>query len=232
MLSLPSDFKAIILGYTGTIGNALFQNLSGLSACSEIIGLGRQSIPSLELTQESSIQRCAQNLQARGPYHLIINAMGTLTVNGNPPEKRLQDVYPECLQHAFAINAIGPLLVMKHFIKLLPRNERAIFATLSARVGSISDNHKGGWYGYRASKAALNMFIQNVAIEVTRLRPNIVFAAIQPGTVKSKLSAPYLGNQLTISDIESAQNILMVLDQLPAINRAHFIDHRGVPIEW
>lgn len=109
--------------------------------------------------------------------------------------------------------------------------ERVICAKLSARVGSIEDNHKGGWYGYRASKAALNQLLQTTAIEVARRRPAAVLAALQPGTVRSALSRPFVGDQ-ALDPAESAQRLLAVLDGLPATDRAHFVDHLGQPIPW
>ena len=132
---------------------------------------------------------------------------------------------------ALQLNAVGPGLLLKHFVPLLVIEHRSIYAKLSARVGSISDNHKGGWYGYRASKAALNMLLQTAAIELARRRPLAVVAALQPGTVRSALSRPFVGDQADAPE-DAAQRLLAVLDTLPPQAGAHFVDHRGAPIPW
>jgi NAD(P)-dependent dehydrogenase (short-subunit alcohol dehydrogenase family) len=121
---------------------------------------------------------------------------------------------------------------LKHFIPLLPSKSRCIFATLSARVGSIGDNRKGGWYGYRASKAARNMLLQTAAIEACRQRPQAVFAALQPGTVRSRLSAPFAAGTDAMEPDVSAALLLGTLDTLPASGAAVFIDYQGRPIAW
>ncbi len=121
---------------------------------------------------------------------------------------------------------------MKHFVPLLPTTSRCIFATLSARVGSIGDNRKGGWYGYRASKAALNMLLRTAAIEACRQRPDAVFAALQPGTVRSPLSAPFLSGAEAMDPDDSAALLLDALDALPASGAAVFIDYQGHSIGW
>jgi NAD(P)-dependent dehydrogenase (short-subunit alcohol dehydrogenase family) len=109
--------------------------------------------------------------------------------------------------------------------------ERVIWAKLSARVGSIEDNRKGGWYGYRAAKAALNQLLQTAAIEAARRRPEMVVAALQPGTVRSALSRPFVGDQ-AMDAAESVARLMAVIDRLPANGRAHFVDHQGQPIPW
>jgi NAD(P)-dependent dehydrogenase (short-subunit alcohol dehydrogenase family) len=106
-----------------------------------------------------------------------------------------------------------------------------LYAKLSARVGSIGDNHKGGWYSYRASKAALNMLLQTAAIEAARKRPLLVVAALQPGTVASALSQPFVASGALQPD-SSVSGLLKTLDGLPAISGAHFVDYQGLPIPW
>jgi NAD(P)-dependent dehydrogenase (short-subunit alcohol dehydrogenase family) len=114
---------------------------------------------------------------------------------------------------------------------LLVTGERAIWAKLSARVGSIEDNRKGGWYGYRASKAALNMFLQTAAIEIARRRPQAVIAALQPGTVRSRLSQPFVGQE-GVDPETAARKLLEVIDKLTPSGRAYFVDHEGQVIPW
>ena len=232
MKSLPGAFNAIVLGATGAIGGAFVKALQRKPECAGVIGLSRHSDPHFDLANEESIAQCARMLAPRGPYALIIDATGALTIDGVGPEKRLRDLDAARLSRAFLVNAIGPALLLKHFIALLPSQSRGVFATLSARVGSIADNRKGGWYGYRASKAALNMLLRTAAIEACRQRPEAVFAALQPGTVRSPLSAPFLAGADAMDPDVSATLLLDALDATPASGEAVFIDHRGRSIEW
>jgi NAD(P)-dependent dehydrogenase (short-subunit alcohol dehydrogenase family) len=149
------------------------------------------------------------------------------------PEKRLADLDPAAMARAMAINAIGPALLIKHLHELLPLKERALLGVLSARVGSIGDNRKGGWYSYRASKAALNMLLRTAAVEVARKRPLAVLAALHPGTVRSGLSAPIIGTAQASTPEEAARHLLAVLDALPAEGASGgFHAWNGHAIEW
>ena len=232
MKSLPPGFKAIVLGATGAIGGAFEKALLRMPACAGVIGLSRQTDPAFDLEDEASIAACARAVAPAGPFDLIVDATGALHIDGVAPEKRLQDLNADRLSRAFTINAIGPALLMKHFIPLLPAKSRCMFATLSARVGSITDNRKGGWYGYRASKAARNMLLRTAAIEACRQRPEAVFVALQPGTVRSRLSAPFAAGADAMEPDVSAAQLLEAIDALPARGEAVFIDYRGQPIEW
>jgi len=232
MNSLRAGYRAIVLGATGAIGGAFVRALQQESGCAGVIGLSRQSDPPFDLADEDSIAECAGILAPLGPFALIIDATGALTIDGVGPEKRLRDLDAARLSRLFLVNAIGPALLLKHFIALLPSKSRGIFATLSARVGSIKDNRKGGWYGYRASKSALNMLLRTAAIEACRQRPEAVFAALQPGTVRSRLSAPYLAGAEAMDPDVSAALLLAALDATPASGEAVFIDYRGRSIEW
>lgn len=232
MRSLRPDFRAVVFGATGALGGAFVAALGAMPSCSEVVALSRRSAPPFDLDDEASIRACAAGLAPRGPFHLMIDATGALTIDGVGPEKRLDDLDAARLARAFAVNAIGPALLMKHFVPLLPTRERCIFATLSARVGSIGDNRKGGWYGYRASKAALNMLLRTAAVEACRRRPEAVFAALQPGTVRSRLSAPFVAGDDALAPEASAGMLLAVLDAAPARKEALFLDHRGHAIEW
>lgn len=230
--SLPSKFRALVLGSSGTIGGGFVMALAGMSRCAAVVCLSRQQSPSLVLEDESSILACAQWAAPQGPFHLIVDATGALTIDGQGPEKRLTLVSASGLRRAFEVNAIGRALVLKHFMPLLALKERVIFAVLSARVGSIEDNRLGGWYGYRASKAAGNMFLQTAAIESYRTRPLAVFAALQPGTVVSALSAPFQAGHQTLTAETSVAGMLAALDGLEARPQAWFIDYQGQPIPW
>jgi NAD(P)-dependent dehydrogenase (short-subunit alcohol dehydrogenase family) len=216
MNSLPQSFKALVLGASGAIGSALVAELQHSARCGAVFSLSRRSQPSIDLCDESSLAQAAATLREQAPFHLIFCATGILQVDGQAPEKRLADINPATMAQALAVNAIGPALVIKHFADLLPLRERALLGVLSARVGSIGDNHKGGWYSYRASKAALNMLLHTAAIEVARKRPLAVLAALHPGTVASTLSAPIIGGAPASSPQAAAQHLLAVLDGLPA----------------
>lgn len=231
MHSLPEGYRALVFGASGAIGSALLDQLQRDSRCASVLGVSRQSTPGLDLLSEPSMAVCAQALAAQGPFHLVLDATGALTLNGRGPEKRLDELDASHLLNAFQLNAVGPGLLLKHFVPLLAAGQRVIWGKLSARVGSIEDNRKGGWYGYRAAKAALNMLLQTAAIEVARRRPLAVVAALQPGTVQSALSQPFVGHDALLPE-ETARRLLAVLDALPATGRAQFVDHLGQPIPW
>ena len=231
MHSLPQGYRALVIGASGAIGRALLTQLQRDPHCAAVLGVSRQSTPGLDLLSEPSIAACAQVLAAQGPFHLVLDATGALTVNGRGPEKRLDELDPTHLLNALQLNAVGPGLLLKHFVPLLACGERVIWGKLSARVGSIEDNRKGGWYGYRAAKAALNMLLQTAAIEMARRRPLAVVAALQPGTVRSALSQPFVGDDAMDAD-ESAQRLLTALDGLQPTGRAQFVDHLGQSIPW
>jgi len=199
--------------------------------CASATGLSRATHPGFRLEDENSMADAAQALKGEEPFELIIDATGALTIDGKGPEKHLGALNGNHLARSFEINAIGPALLIKHFSPLMSK-ERSIYAKLSARVGSISDNHKGGWYGYRAAKAALNMLLQTAAIEIQRKRPQAVVVALQPGTVSSELSAPYSGGHDVITPAISAQGLLSTIDSLSAHPGAQFFDYRGQSIGW
>jgi NAD(P)-dependent dehydrogenase (short-subunit alcohol dehydrogenase family) len=231
MHSLPEGYRALVIGASGAIGSALLQQLQSDPRCTLAIGVSRQSTPGLDLLSEPSMAACAQALASQGPFHLVLDATGALTLNGRGPEKRLDELDATQVLAALQLNAVGPGLLLKHFVPLLASGQRVIWGKLSARVGSIEDNRKGGWYGYRAAKAALNMLLQTAAIEVARRKPLAVVAALQPGTVQSALSQPFVGND-ALHPQEAARRLLAVLDALQPTGRAQFVDHLGQPIAW
>lgn len=232
MNSLSINFRALVLGGSGTIGSAFTRILSSAPGCAGVVGLSRRGSPALVLEDEATVSSCAQWAASQGPFQLIIDATGALTIDGQGPEKRLSQVSASGLRRAFEVNAIGRALVLKHFVPLLALKERAIFAVLSARVGSIEDNRLGGWFGYRASKAAGNMLLQTAAIESHRTRPLAVFAALQPGTVVSALSAPFQAGHQTVTAEASVTGMLAALDGLEARPQAWFVDYQGESIPW
>ena len=137
------------------------------------------------------------------------------------------------MAHAFAVNAIGPALLMKHFLPLLPRSGRAVFASLSAKVGSIGDNRLGGWYSYRASKAALNQLVHTAAIELARRQPEAICVVLHPGTVATRLSQPFSKSGLEVqTPAASAARLLATIDGLSASDSGGFFNHRGEALPW
>jgi len=224
-----SEAVAVIVGASGGIGSALCKTLNQRARFDQVIELNRQS---LNLCDEASIARAAKALPARG-VQLIVNAVGFLHDDMQFPEKNLGYLNSTSLAYNFAVNAIGPALLMKHFFPLLPRDDRAVFANLSARVGSIEDNRLGGWYGYRSSKAALNQLVRTAAIELARTHPHAICVALHPGTVATKLSEPFVNKgQSIFSPSKAAQHLLTVIENLEPQDTGNFYDWRGNSIPW
>ena len=234
LASFPTGSLGVVIGASGAIGNALLVRLQTAFGASNAIGLSRSGVPSLDLTCEASIAEAARRIsKLDGLPRLIIDATGFLHGDGAMPEKSLHQLDAQHLTKSFALNAIGPALLMKHFLPLLPRAGKAVFATLSARVGSIGDNQLGGWYSYRASKAALNQLVRTAAIELRRRQPEALCVAIHPGTVDSKLSAPFAKRGLAIrSPSEAAGNVLEVIDRARPVDSGNFLDYRGQRVAW
>ena len=228
----PAPRIAVVIG-TGGIGGALAEALRSAAEYDEVVVLGRRSTPALDLLDEASIAAAARWLAARGAPELVIDATGILHGPAMAPEKSWRELDPATLAQAFAINAIGPALLMKHFLPLLPRDRRAVFATLSAKVGSIGDNRLGGWYAYRASKAALNQLVRTASIELRRGRPQAICVALHPGTVDTGLSAPFAKSGLQVqAPALAAQRLLTVLAGLKAEDSGQFFDYRGERLPW
>ena len=229
MQSLSAGYRALVIGASGAIGQAFVQALGADPRCARVQALSRGQPVPWDLTDEASLAQLA--LQVQGPVHLVVDATGALTLDGQGPEKRLPQLQARLLLHSLHVNAVGPALLLRHLSPLLARGERVIWAKLSARVGSIEDNHKGGWYGYRAAKAALNQLLQTAAIEMARQRPLGVVAALQPGTVVSALSRPFVGEE-AMAPALAVLGLLQALDAAPATGRALFLDYRGQPLPW
>lgn len=222
---------AVVIG-CGGIGGAFVEALRAEGAFDAVVALGRNSTPALDLLDEASIAACAQWLGARGTPELVIDATGVLHGPGMAPEKSWRELDPAALAQAFAINAIGPALLMKHFLPLLPRDRRALFATLSAKVGSIGDNRLGGWYAYRASKAALNMLIKTAAIELARSKPKARLLSLHPGTVISPLSQPFRGASAARPAELAAAEMLRVIYALGPEHSGSFHAYDGQSLPW
>ena len=236
--SIPPGGLAVVIGATGGIGAALLQQLQGDATFADVTGLSRSSAPPLDLLDEASIAAAARYVASQAadqnkPVRLIIDATGTLHGNGHQPEKSWQQLDPVHMAQSFAINAIGPALLMKHFLPMLPRQGKAVFATLSAKVGSIGDNRLGGWYSYRASKAALNQLVHTAAIELRRRQPLALCVALHPGTVHTALSGPFAKTGLdVVTPRQAAQRLLAVLESLNADDSGGFFNHDGGALPW
>lgn len=192
----------------------------------------------MDIGDESAVVEAARIVREHvDRLDLILNVTGVLhdTTTGLSPEKRLQDLNQAHLAQSFAINAIGPMLVLRHLHELLPRDRRSVVASLSARVGSIGDNRLGGWYGYRASKAALNQGMRTASIELARRWKQAICVVVHPGTVDTQLSEPFQGRvpEGKLFDVgRAADQLLDVLDGLDATDTGCFFDWAGEPIVW
>ena len=226
------DYKALVIGSGGAIGGAFVAAFYADANCTHVEVVSRQSGSCFDLLNDESIRAQASLSREKGPFEIIIDATGALNIHGVGPEKSLNGLNSDHLMQSMRVNAIGPALVMRHFSPLLAKGS-SVYAKLSARVGSIADNKKGGWYGYRASKAALNMMLQTAAIELQRKNPTLRVVALQPGTVRSKLSEPYTSSQVHLLEPDaSVLGMLTTLKALPAKTGAHFVDHKGSEIPW
>ena len=224
---------AVVFGASGGIGRALVQALLASQRFDHVVAFSRTTTVSIDLLDEASLENAAAYGASKGEIRLVIDATGFLHDETQGPEKSLQQIDPAKMARAFALNAIGPALIMKHMLPLLPRTGKAVFATLSARVASIGDNRLGGWYSYRASKAALNQLVRTAAVELARRAPNAICVALHPGTVATSLSAPFSkdGLDLQTADV-SAARLLDVIDGLSPDQTGGFFDHLGAPIPW
>ncbi len=232
--SSESGSAAVIFGATGAIGRALVTQLDSDSRFARVLGYSRSGDRAFDLSDESSMAAAAGEIARLGvELRLAIDATGALHGEGCVAEKTWHQIDPHSLARSFAVNAIGPALVMKHILPLLPRSGRSVFATLSARVGSIGDNRLGGWYGYRASKAALNQIVRTASIELARKRPHAVCVALHPGTVDTPLSAPFAKEGLAVQPpAEAAARLLGVTESLRPEQSGGFFDQNGEPIPW
>ena len=218
--------RALVVGASGGIGQGLVQELRRQG--NDVVELSR-SIDRIDITNEQSVVDALGRLQ--GTFEKIIVATGALDIGLYRPEKSLQALDPNALAAHFALNAAGPALVLKHALHFLPRDRRSVFAALSARVGSIGDNRLGGWYSYRASKAALNQLIHTAAIEVSRSHKQAICVALHPGTVATTLTERYR-NYAAVSAQEAASNLLSVLEGLSPSDTGGFFDWEGKTVVW
>ncbi|MDU8912770.1 SDR family NAD(P)-dependent oxidoreductase [Aestuariicoccus sp. MJ-SS9] len=219
--------NALIIGASGGIGSALTQALTAKGT--RVTTLSRRD-DGLDVTDEASVAHHLSRLD--GPFDLILTTTGALEIDGAEPEKTLKQLDPKALQNQFALNAMGPALVLKHSLPLIPRDRPAIFAALSARVGSIGDNRLGGWYSYRTAKAALNQLIHSAAIELARSHRHLACVCLHPGTVETPFTAKFASRHPTVPAPEAAQNLLRVLHGLTPADTGKFFDWQGHEVPW
>jgi NAD(P)-dependent dehydrogenase (short-subunit alcohol dehydrogenase family) len=217
---------ALIIGETGAIGGAVATRLRAEGV--QVTGLSRAS-DGLDITDGGSVAAAMQGL---GPFDFVLVATGALEIRGAGPEKALREIDAGSMAAQFALNAIGPALVLRHAAQLLPREGRSVLAVLTARVGSIGDNRLGGWYSYRAAKAAANQIMRTAAVELGRTHREAVVVALHPGTVRSALTERYLGRHPAVSPEVAAGHLLSVVNGLGVTDTGGFFDWRGERVPW
>ena len=218
--------RALVVGASGGIGAALSLELAATGV--EVTSLSR-SVEGFDITDPRKVEASLEGV--RGPFNTILVASGMLAPAGEWPERSLSEIDVESMAQVLAVNAIGPALVLKHVPELLARNERSVVGVITARVGSIGDNRLGGWYSYRASKAAANQIFRTAAIEIARKRKHAIVVALHPGTVSTAFTARYQGYP-KVKPSEAASNLLTVLDQLTPSDTGQFFDWAGKQVQW
>lgn len=219
--------KTLILGASGGIGSALADACAARGE--NVVRLSR-SVDGFDITDEGSV---ATHLGAlSGPFERVVVATGALEIKGSGPEKTIKAVAAQAMMDQFALNAVGPALVLSHAHGLLPRKGRSLMAVLTARVGSIGDNKIGGWISYRAAKAAAGQIVRTAAIELARTHKEAAVVALHPGTVATPFTADYLGRHPAVSPEEAAEYLLNVMDGLGAAQTGSFYDWAGKEVPW
>lgn len=234
-----------IFGSQGAIGQALVQHYLTEKSKHQIFCFSRKSPNHLaadqikhftfELSCEESIKQAAGLLEGQATFDKIIIATGVLHQDEHLPEKSIRQLNSEFFLKTFTINTLGPALIAKYFTPLLNKEKKSIFAALSARVGSLSDNRLGGWYSYRCSKAALNMLIKTLSVEFLNKNPQAIFLGLHPGTVQSPLSAPFTQNKdphTLFSPATSAEHLVKVLEKACHEDSGFIFDWKGERIEY
>jgi len=243
LTSFPAPFRAVVVGASGGIGRALVEALVESEAVANVVALARRdaglhhpkvTAGRIDIEEERSIEAAADRCREAAP-RLVIVASGLLhDGDALKPEKSLRDLDAGRLARSFAVNTIGPALVIKHFAAVLPPKGKSVIAALSARVGSISDNRLGGWYGYRASKAALNQVLRTASIELARGRRDAAVVGLHPGTVATPLSAPFRGNVAPgklFTPAHSAARLLEVIDGVTPTGSGRLFAWDGTSID-
>ena len=222
---MPDTKKiALVFGISGGIGGNIYSNLKKKNF--KVYGVSRKTEPNSNIISEKYLKDLSHKfIEQKIKIKIFINAIGYLHDNNYSPEKKLQDINQEYMKKCFEINTIPTALMIKYFCPLMIKEEKSIFASISAKVGSISDNFLGGWYSYRASKAALNQIIKTSSIEQKRLNKNLIMVSIHPGTVNTKLSSPFIGKRKVQTPSESAIKITSLLEKLTLEDSGLFFDY-------
>ncbi|MEM6888496.1 MAG: SDR family NAD(P)-dependent oxidoreductase [Pseudomonadota bacterium] len=219
--------RALIIGGSGGIGHAVVSAANRRG--DKVIALSR-SMNQFDITDEASVEHHLGGLQS--PFDLVFVATGALEIDGAAPEKTIKAVSKNAMLDQFALNAVGPALVLRHAARLLPRDRRSVVAVLSARVGSIGDNRIGGWVSYRSAKAALNQVVRTTAIELGRTHKQAICVALHPGTVATAFTEKYLGRHPAVTPIEAAENLLGTIESLSLAQSGGFFDYAGQVVAW
>lgn len=244
MTDILSNFEdglnVVVIGAAGGIGEGFVTHLLAEEKVKTLHAFSRKTLnlehdklrkSALDITDENSVSNAAKTASEDAPFDLVIVATGLLhDADGLAPEKSLRDISMESFEKIFAVNTHGPALVMKHFLPKLHRDRKSVFAALSARVGSISDNHLGGWYAYRASKSALNMLLRTASIEVAGKHKQACIIGLHPGTVDTDLSDPFKGNVAEgklFTPEYSTQSMLSVMNKMDATQTGKVFDFSG-----
>jgi NAD(P)-dependent dehydrogenase (short-subunit alcohol dehydrogenase family) len=246
--------NALIFGASGGIGFAFVQQLLNCPNIKQIFATYRQQSTavsllkiaeeypdkltcfSIDITDENQIINTLKTIKDNADkLHIVINCVGILHEENLFPSKSLKQVNQEYLLRYFQVNSISAVILAKHLLPLLKHKERSVFASISAKIGSIGDNYLGGWYGYRASKAALNMLIKNVSIEYSRVSPNTIVVTLHPGTTDTNLSLPFQKNvppeKLFPTD-KTAEKLLSVIHYLTLEDTGQFFSYDGSRLPW
>ncbi len=219
--------RVLVIGASGGIGAAL------AAACrsrGDAVTTLSRSADGFDVTDEAAVRSGLERFTS--PFDAVIVATGALEIEGATPEKTIKAVTQKAMMDQFALNAVGPALVLRHAEQLLPRDKRAVFAVLSARVGSIGDNRLGGWISYRSAKAAVNQIVHTAAIELRRSHPQSICVALHPGTVETAFTKKYVGRHPAVPASEAADNLLTVIDGLTPADSGGFFDWAGKAVAW
>jgi NAD(P)-dependent dehydrogenase (short-subunit alcohol dehydrogenase family) len=219
--------NVLIIGASGGIGAALRRHHE---ARGDTVAALSRSVDGFDVADAQSVSAHLSALD--GPFDRVIVATGALSVNGAEPEKTIKAIEAQAMADQFAVNAIGPALILAHAHRLLPRDRRSIFAVLSAKVGSIGDNRLGGWVSYRAAKAALNQIVHTSAIELARSHPRSCVVALHPGTVETPFTSKYVARHSSVPADEAGARLVHVMDELTPEQNGGFYDYSGAQLPW
>jgi NAD(P)-dependent dehydrogenase (short-subunit alcohol dehydrogenase family) len=219
--------NALVIGASGGIGRAVADEMKARGG--HVTTLSRKD-DGLDVTDPASVARVMGALQ--GPFQTVFISVGILAPKGAAPEKQLSAIDPDTMARVFAVNTIGVAHLMTHLPRLLPKRARSVTGVLTARVGSIGDNRMGGWYSYRASKAALNQIVHGAAVELGRSHRDAIVAALHPGTVDTEFTAGYDPKHGKSTPTQAASDLCNVMEHLKPEQTGGFYDYSGAEIPW